>query len=213
MSTKSSPAVQFWRDRGTLEWARVLPTYWEATAQPHRTALIEALRKFPRFESARELGCCAGTNIKMLRDVMPWVTVEGLELSPDASIFAQKKFQDDHAVRIGCTDILAEQDCWEPREVDVVFTCYTLAYVNPDDMPRLMASVIRSAAVGVVIVEPMYGDVGRIPVHFTTEWRHDYARVLDTVFHESGRKGTMTVEKLVTPTEYCDGVARIMFND
>ncbi len=51
MMAASSPATLFWRDRGPMDWARVLPTYWGATAQPHRAALIAALRKLPRFES------------------------------------------------------------------------------------------------------------------------------------------------------------------
>lgn len=211
MRAAESPAVKFWRDRGSLEWARVLPGYWGATAQPHRAALIQSLRKLPRFESARELGCCAGTNILMLRQVMPWVTVEGLELSPDASIFAQQKFVNDPSVRITCTNIIEDSKLWAPAEADVVFTCYTLTYISPDDIADLMEAIVRSAGVGIVLTEPMYGSPGRIPVHYTTEWRHDYVRLLDAALHKSGRPAQMTAEKLTEPVEHCDGILRVEF--
>lgn len=211
MRAAESPAVKFWRDRGSLEWARVLPTYWEATAQPHRAALMQSLQKMPRFESVRELGCCAGTNIAMVRQLFPWAIVDGLEISPDAAIFAQQKFINDPSVRITCADIVAESKLWTPAETDVVFTCYTLTYISPDDIGDLVHEIVKSATIGVAIAEPMYGDMGRIPVQYTTEWRHDYVRIFDDALARDGRHAQLVAEKLPQPVEYCDGILRVVF--
>lgn len=211
MMAASSPATQFWRDRGPMDWARVLPTYWGATAQPHRAALIQSLRKLPRFETLRELGCCAGTNLAMIRQVFPWVAVEGLEVSPDAAVFAQNKLAADPAVRIVCSDMLHEAEVWDPQEVDVTISCYALAYIAPDDLPALLTAVVNATKWGLILVEPAYGDFGRMPVQYTCEWRHDYTRLLDAALRDSGRPAAMTVEKLDQPVEHCDGLIRVAF--
>jgi hypothetical protein len=211
MMAASSPATQFWRDRGPMDWARVLPTYWGATAQPHRASLIASLRKQPRFESLRELGCCAGTNIAMIRQVFPWAAVEGLEVSPEASLFAQDKFAADPAVRITCTDILYEAEVWDPGEVDVTISCYALAYIAPEDLDDLLVAAVRASSKGLVIVEPMYGDIGRIPVHYTAEWRHDYTQRLDRILAAAERPASLVAEKLDNPVEQCDGIVAVTF--
>jgi len=211
MMAASSPATQFWRDRGPLEWARVLPTYWDAVSQPHRAALIKALRAVPRFESIRELGCCAGTNLFMIRQTFPWAMMEGLEVSPEAAIFAQGKFATDPQVRVVCGDMLHEADTWDPHDVDVVFSCYSLAYVAPEDLDDLLAAMVRSASTAVILVEPMHGDLGKMPVRYTCEWRHDYANALARALTMDGRPARLQVEKLDTPTESCDGLAVVTF--
>ena len=210
--TASAPATKFWRDRGAAEWARVLPTYWGATAQPHRAALINRLRKLPAFESIRELGCCAGTNLAMIRQQFPYVAIEGIELSSEATAFAQDKLGKDPLTRVICQDILQCSYDWEPDEADVVFTCYTLAYVAPENILALLASILRSARKAVVLVEPMYGPIGRMPVHYTCEWRHDYAALITEAMQFDSRPAHFVAEKLDTPVEHCDGIATVIFN-
>jgi hypothetical protein len=54
--------------------------------------------------------------------------------------------------------------------VDVILTCYTLAYVLPADLPGVLREVRRVARVGCVLAEPMDlgGDEG------WTGTRHEY---------------------------------------
>lgn len=211
MQNASSPATAFWRDRGALSWARVLPTYWAATGQAHRAALIAALRKLPRFESLRELGSCAGTNIKMIREAFPWCAVEGVELSYEAATFSQLQFGADPYVRIVCNDMMDEQQHWEPQDVDVTVSCYTLAYVAPEELEDFLLAMVNASKVGMVIIEPQYGEIGRVPNKNLCEWRHDYTKALDKVMYNSGRKAMMSAEKLNEPVEICDGIMRIEF--
>ena len=208
----SAPATQFWRGRGSADWARVLPTYWEAGAQPHRTFLVEALKALPRFESVRELGCCAGTNLRLIREAFPHVMNQGMDVSQDAVIFAQDKLAKDGLVSVICADMLTDAPYWEPQEVDVVISCYSLAYISPEDLPTLMTSIVRSARVGCVFVEPMMGEPG--PIHASTgltEWRHDYVRLLDSILATDPRPINLESAPLPTPVELCDGLVRVTF--
>jgi hypothetical protein len=147
----------------------------------------------------------------MIRQVFPWVAVEGLEVSSEASIFAQEQFKLDPAVRITCGDMLHESEVWDPHEVDVVVSCYSLAYVAPEDLSDLLEAVVRSAAKAVVLVEPMYGPPGRMPVQYTAEWRHTYTDLLEPLLRADGRPARMTGEKLDTPVESCDGIVTVHF--
>lgn len=206
----SASAVNFWRDRGPDSWARILPTYWAATEQPHRSALLESLRRLPRFETVRELGCCAGTNLKLIRQAFPWVSVEGLELSVEAATFAQDKLADEPQCRVVCTDVVDDAPTWDDGEADVVVSCYALAYLSPPDLAEVLRHVVRSARIGVVLVEPMHnGPPGRLPVTYAAEWRHDYQAALGAAVQD--RPATITVGSLKTPVESCDGVAIVVF--
>ena len=207
----SAPATQFWRDRGSQDWARVLPSYWEAGAQPHRHALLEAIRSLPRFDTLREIGCCAGTNLRMIRQNFPWINVEGTEISVEAATFAQDKLKDDPGVRVVCTDLFLDAPLWADREVDVAASVYTLAYVAPEEIMQVLAHMLRSASVGVIIVEPMHGPKGRIPVQYTAEWCHDYGDLITTILADDPRPADLKVGTLSQPVERCDGIVVVTF--
>lgn len=207
----SAPATQFWRDRGPAEWARILPTYWGAGGQPHRQAMLAAMRVMPRFESLREIGCCAGTNINLIRQAFPWIAIEGTELSVEAATFAQDKFAKDPYVRIVCSDLFTDAPLWEDRGVDVMLSVYTLAYVAPSEIEDVLRHVLRAADKGVLLIEPMHGQPGRLPVTYTMEWRHDYVRLLNDILSTLGRKAMLNVTELPQKQEYCDGAALVQF--
>lgn len=207
----SAPATQFWRERGSQDWARVLPSYWEAGAQPHRLAMLDALKRLGRFESLREIGCCAGTNIRLIRETFPWVACEGTEISVEAATFAQDKLAADPAVRIVCTDLFEDAPLWAAREVDVALSVYTLAYVAPEEIMGILRHILRSAAKGVLLVEPMHGPKGRIPVQYTAEWCHDYRDLIETVMADDPRQASLDVATLHAPVERCDGMVLVKF--
>lgn len=211
-SAASAPATQFWRDRGPESWARVLPTYWEAGGQPHRKALLEALHTLPRFESLREIGCCAGTNLRLIRETYPWVLLEGTELSIEAATFAQDKFAADVKTRVVCTDLFADAPLWPDRDTDVTVSCYTLAYVAPEDLDDILRHMLRASAIATIIVEPMHnGPVGRLPVTYAPEWRHDYKEAINRIMAVDPRKADLSVGQISPPTESCDGILAVRF--
>lgn len=207
----SASATQFWRDRGPLEWARVLPEYWAAGAQPHRQAMLGAFKALPRFETLREIGCCAGTNLRLIRETYPWIAVEGTELSVEAATFAQDKLADDPLARVVCTDLFVDAPLWEPQGVDVTLSVYTLAYVAPSQIEDILRHMLRASRVGVLIVEPMLGEPGRLPVYYTMEWRHDYGEILTRLIYEANRTAELQVQQLPVAQEHCDGAALVKF--
>ncbi len=207
----SAPATQFWRDRKPADWASVLPKYWEAGGQPHRQAMLSALRSLPRFETLREIGCCAGTNLRLIREAMPWISVEGTEIGIPAATFAQDKFVKDPYTRVVCTDMFLDAPLWDDQEVDVTMSIYTLAYVAPEELEGMLRHMLRASRVGVLLIEPMLGEPGRLPVHYTMEWRHNYSETLQHILPTISRRCRLDVTALPQAQEFCDGAAMVTF--
>lgn len=194
------------------EWSTALPKYWAATGQPHRAALIDQLRTLPHFENIRELGSCAGTNIRLFREAFPHAAVEGIDVSEAAVLFAQDKLATDPYVRVVHADILDEAPQWQDEEADVVVSCYALTYIAPEDLPDLLGHIVRSARVGIAFAEPMVGPPARLPIRYdTVEWRHDYSAVLTPILQAAGRPATMSLSTLAAPIDHCDGVLSVSF--
>ena len=68
------------------------------------------------------------------------------------------------------------------RVVDVVLSCYTLAYLDPEDAHVAMLGINRMAEKALILVEPMrvtHDQIwGQCRDDGLPEWRHDYERTL-----------------------------------
>lgn len=173
--------------------------------------MLEALRAFPRFEFLREVGCCAGTNLRLIREAFPWVVLEGTEISIEAATFAQDKFANDAQTRVVCTDMYMDAPLWEDREVDVTMSCYTLAYVPPDDLDDILWHMLRASSVGVLIIEPTHGEIGQLPHGYTTVWRHDYSEAISRIMALDPRRADLSVGFISPSIEDCDGLTMVKF--
>ena len=183
--------------------------YWNTLQAPHRDALIDALRKLPAFDSLLEVGCGPGVNLYRVLQAFPDVDVTGLDVSQGAIDFADRRFQE--AMGNGelpgrgraalCSGALPDAlDVMEP--VDVVLSCYGLAYVHPVDIRRTLEQLLQLARRAIVLAEPMAmpgAPTGLIPNLGATsrphEFRYDYLRW----FHEGvGGRWRVTSLKPVT---------------
>jgi SAM-dependent methyltransferase len=199
----TADATKYWSEPRSRE---AYERYWAAAAQPHRHVLVGALHLIPRFTSLLEVGCFVGTNLRLIRDAFPWVELEGSDLNAGAVAFAKAHIP---GVTFRCSDVLTEAASWLPRSIDVIVSCYALAYVSPTDLPGVLTNAVAAARCALVIVEP-YGD-GLVPGFDFPEWRHDYARILMAILSTTGRKAQIDRSKLAVPVDRCDGRVVVTF--
>lgn len=209
MYPASTSASTYWSSRS--DWRQALPEYWGATHQPHRRVLVDVVKTFSPIKELRELGCCAGTNLRMLRSVLPDLRMEGLDISKEAVAFAQDKFDRDPLVSIQYGDILEEAPLWPDRDADVTMTCFTLAHVHPSHLSDLLWHMLRASRIGLVMAEPFKGPVGQFEHATLSVWRHDYKAVLDPLLRRTGRYATFSAVEISDSVDFCDAIMTVRF--
>lgn len=156
-------------------WARMNSGWatacWESTGKPHRGHVLAALESLWPFASVLEVGCNAGVNLRMIRERWPDVAVSGTDVCPEALAVLGEQLP---AARVLPGDLRAVLPILPSREYDVVLSCYCLTYIEPDELPEVMADLRRIVRKGLVLAEPQaLGRSTRIDLPFP-EWVHDY---------------------------------------
>jgi SAM-dependent methyltransferase len=165
----TATATQYWETRHETAEPGWAERYWRDVDAPHRDALVDAVAELYPFRSLLEVGCNAGPNLRRFAARWPDVTYHGLD--PNAQALAMAYTHGVPAyLKVGAVPIALSM----LPVVDVVVTCYTLAYVAPEDLPRTLAGLWAKASRGMVLAEPMVvGD--SVIVGDGPEWAHDYA--------------------------------------
>lgn len=200
MAPVTADATAFWAGPRPLD---TYQRYWAATGQPHRSSLIGALHLLPRFTTLHEIGCAVGTNLRLVQEAFPWVICSGSDVNDGAIAFARKRLTN---VTFHVGDALIEAARWRPDSVDVIISCYALAYVSPADLTLVLRAAVVAARLGVICVEPHGEPVGQITGLSFPEWRHSYAHTLQTCMDDVGRKGRINARQLLTPVDRCNGL-------
>lgn len=192
-------AQQFWSQGRTPEdWERL----WNLTEQPHRQALVQQFHLLRHFTSITEYGCSVGTNLRLLRRAFPWAQLTGVELNAQAAEFARKKFAGDPRVEIRVGSL---SDPVVPP-TDVVLTCYSLAYVQPEEVLTVIKRLAAAARVAIIMAEPYRPDISQLVpgLHFP-EWMHPFSDLLAGAL--AGRRGRLMVRKLDPPVDRLNMIA------
>lgn len=189
--------MSFWSTRSKADAA----AYWETRGAGYRGLLASMLRKFAPFHSVLEIGCHSGPNLWAIRQQFPVAHLIGLDPSESCAKFGQvaavreamermtpaqrDAFDGQSEARgevlsVGVDFMVgsAPQGLAAFRDIDVVVSCYTLAYLSPTELHDTLAHISTSTQRGILLVEPMPTDVepegpivsARIPCR-----RHNYA--------------------------------------
>ena len=210
-----SSALEFWGARHQTAPADWAESYWNSSARPYRTALIGAMRALGggrSLSSALELGCNAGPNLRRVHEAWPNARLFGCDVNGHALAALRGYAQDEGwascltlmegAIETQLASVTAG------LSVDVVFSCYALAYVSPHEIARVIEQAVRLARWGVVFLEPL-GDLvapdWRYPPP-TPEWAHGYASLL-APYVGPGR--SLTITRLVTPADGLNGLVSL----
>jgi hypothetical protein len=161
-------------------------SYWETLHAPHRTALVEALRRLPPFATLLEVGCGPGVNLWRVREAFPHITVGGFDVSPQAIESGHQRFTaaEGNGQLLGAGDVYLAvgslPDALQQVEPpDVVLSCYSCAYVRPAQFHETMLALTTVARRAIVLAEPMVvvGDppgLSQLLRRNPDEFKHDY---------------------------------------
>lgn len=184
MTATTADARAFWQTTATRPgWEDWPSRCWASRDQPHRDAIIEALRALP-WRSLVEIGCGSGPNLARIAEAFPSADLVGLDVD-QASL---------EAAREQVAALVIESDLTlDVYGADVVLSCGALCYVAPEALPFVLNRWRRAARVALVIVEPMVTTdepegpcaIGR------PEWRHDYGTLLGVTPRPVPRHGAI----------------------
>lgn len=183
--------------------------YWAKIHDPHRAVLMEAISTVGEIGTALEVGSNAGPNLRLLHARNPRTRLFGLDINPDALAYGQAQAQSEgwdwHGVPGAMQEVLPTL---KGDSIDLVFSCYALAYAPADEVGAVLHHMLRVAKQAVVLAEPMVlaGErEGVISTHMG-ESRHDYLRVLRSIGLTRFAWRTWPV---VPPVDRLNGVLRL----
>ena len=212
-SSDTLTSCKFWafRDQqyAPAVWA---VDYWESTYQYHRPFVVEMLSAV-KFDSLLEIGSGPGPNLRLIHDKYPNAQLTGLDVNLSA-------------VQIG--NICIETEGWSsvasiqlgriqhefmefaPNSVDIVLSCYALAYISAKNLPAILSQMLIVARKAVVIAEPM--KIRCLPeakqiVDWPLQWRHDYCCSLINAAWEMGiQRYEITIQEVIPSVNFLNAV-------
>jgi len=208
----SSDATDFWRHRCQPE-TRDVDRYQASVAAPHRTVLLEALAACQPWRRLHELGCHMGPNLARIRERFPDALVSGCDVDANAIAAGQAWFDDDPNVALWQADLFDDLNVPYFQKPDVLLTCYTLAYVHPDDLSVVLRRLVQEAQRAIVLAEPMAAGASRLTHGAFPEWAHDYAAALATAVADAGRTARACLWHIQPPVDCLNAVLLAVFSE
>jgi ubiquinone/menaquinone biosynthesis C-methylase UbiE len=179
MHARTQEAAQWWaRPRGTqnAEWVQ---TYQKSLTHRHRDVIVRLVQGIPGISTVLEVGSHCGPNLIRLAQAMPHLEqLSGVDVNAEAVAGGQRWVQ-----QLGLQDRIEFAVGQVPQAterlpdgcVDVVLSCYALAYIAPQDLDAVLYEMGRIAKKALVLAEPMPGGQPRPPqMTDYQEWQHDY---------------------------------------
>jgi len=179
MHAQTVQATEWWqrpRLEKTQQW---IAEYQKSLRTRHRLVISRIVGDL-QPHSLVEIGCHCGPNLIRLANDHPSIeTLVGLDVNTDA-IEAGKNWVAAQGLssRIGLmaakTPEATQQ--WPDRSVDVVLSCYALAYIAPPDLDSVLWELGRIAAKAIVLAEPMTDGLTETHTMLNgyQEWAHNY---------------------------------------
>jgi predicted O-methyltransferase YrrM len=209
MHAQTVEAANWWaksRGRDNASW---IANYQNSLKGRQRTAIVEIVKGLSGVTSVLEVGCHCGPNLIRLAQELPGIEqLTGVEINADAVKAGQRwveheGLQDRVSIVEGRvpdkTDILPSE-C-----VDVVLSCYALAYIAPTDLDAVLYDVGRLAKRAVILAEPMPGSTPRAAsLTDYQEWVHDYQAASKWI--PTWRGMTQTIVPVTPPIDRLQGI-------
>ena len=183
MQADTIQAADWWaRSRGPTHQAWIT-NYQQSTTSRHRDVIAAIVREL-QPETLLEVGCHCVPNLIRLAAELPQLEMLGLDANTEAIQAGRqwveaRGYRDRIQLNVGR---VPDQTVSLPSgAVDVVLSCYTLAYIAPPDLDMVLYDLGRLATRAVILAEPMTDAAeSQWPASFGgyQEWVHNYrARV------------------------------------
>lgn len=166
--------------------------YWATRMQPYRGLLASMLSHLKPWTSLLELGSHVGANLYAIRQQWPNAALMGLDLNAEFVVAGAKLFRHEGVEGVE----LFQANLMDPgvldafQEIDVVLSCYSLAYMPPIPCARVIVEAMTLAKRGLIIVEPQHIEGRPDPVlsaqHPAPRWVHDYLAMASPLISRGG---------------------------
>jgi ubiquinone/menaquinone biosynthesis C-methylase UbiE len=191
------PSLWFWTGHRDDE-ASWIHTYWTSVDKPHHLLLRDELvRRAPG--SVLEVGCHCGPMFRLLHEALPTCELHGVDASAVAIAAGRDGLATEGVaadLRVGVVPEALE--AYESGSLDWVYSCYALAYVEPDQIRAAVAHMARIARCGVMLFEPTSCELDRclgIRREQAVMWVHPYLHVLTSIPNMVGCLATIIETK------------------
>lgn len=134
-----------------------LKKYWESTHGPHRDTIIRALEMCPDWHTLFEVGCNVGPNLRRIHQRWPQADLAGMDVHAGSIAYGRKQAKEEGWYWSGYCGDVRDVGLIGPAAADVILSCYTLAYLDPRDIYKVLGDLLTSARTAVVIAEPQVG--------------------------------------------------------
>ena len=204
MHAATIDAATWWaRPRGAQS-AAWIANYKNSLTSRHRDG-ISAIVGSLGVTSVLEVGCHCGPNlIRLATDHPSLEQLSGVDVSAEAisagNAWAQSAGLSERVQMVpgripDASSMLAD------RCVDVVLSCYALAYIAPPDLDAVLSEMGRLARVAVILAEPMSDGSTDPKISFTgySEWAHNYAAASRWI--NTWRGMTLTTRDVTPPVD------------
>lgn len=182
MQTQTREAAQWWANPRGAKTASWVDTYRNSLAHRHRDAIVSVVQGLGAdVTSVLEVGSHCGPNLVRLARACPQLTqLSGVDVNAEAVAAGQRWMATlglGDRVELAHGRIPEVTHALPAQCVDVVVSCYALAYIAPGDLDAVLYEMGRLATRAIVLAEPMPGGPAARTVIWQTEyheWAHDY---------------------------------------
>lgn len=182
MHAETVDAATWWarpRGQNASQW---IATYQKSLGSRHRDVIVAAVQSVPEARTVLEVGSHCGPNLIRLAQACPRIEqLTGVDVNAEA-VEAGRRW----AASVGFGERIFLEEGRVPDKtselpdqcVDVVLSCYALAYIAPADLDAVLYEMGRLARKAIVLAEPMTCGVGQGRVRSSLseyrEWAHNY---------------------------------------
>src|SRR5438270_4197698 len=153
-NASASVPQRFWAKQGGEAW---VAKYWDDYRAPRRDMIVSAIGdNFGVPASVLDVGCNAGPNLRRLAEEFPDCALTGFDVNAEAIAFARERFGEMGKpvdLRVGTFE--EELPALPSHAFDLVISSFSLAYVPPRDLERILGHCVRAARRGLVLAEPL----------------------------------------------------------
>ncbi len=205
MHARTVEAAQWWAKSRGEQSAAWIANYQNSLTQRHRTTISQIVGELG-VTSVLEVGCHCGPNLVRIAQDHPQIEqCSGFDVNAEA-IQAGVQW----IVAKGLTERIQlvpgrmpEASRTLPDQcVDVVLSCYALAYIAPADLDGMLWEMGRLAKRAVIIAEPMTErptSEGNVSMSGYNEWAHNYQAASQWI--NTWRGTTLTMHSVTPPVD------------
>jgi ubiquinone/menaquinone biosynthesis C-methylase UbiE len=180
MHAATVDAANWWARPRTNDGASWIDNYKRSLGSRHRS-VIAAIVGDLAATSVLEVGCHCGPNLIRLATEHPQIEqLTGVDVNAQAiaagtSWAAERGLSE--RIQLVTGAIPAASQMLPDRCVDIVLSCYALAYIAPADRDAVLWEIGRLARRAVILAEPMTDQPGAVlksTLDGYSEWAHNY---------------------------------------